>query len=73
LEERVASLAQKTEITALGICCDDHAIPLYSLKLALTSVSIVCSWTKATELIIMGEVKDQKLQPYEIERKISTK
>jgi hypothetical protein len=47
---------KKTEITAVGICCDDHATPLYPLKLALTSqtsagrsVGVVRSRTKATE------------------------
>jgi hypothetical protein len=45
---------------AVGICCADHATPHYPQKLALTSptsggrsVSIVCSRTKATELLLL--------------------
>jgi hypothetical protein len=44
------------ENTAVGICCADHATPLYPQKLALTSptnggrmVGIVLTWTQATE------------------------
>jgi hypothetical protein len=58
LKEKVAALVQKIEIMAIGDRCADRATPLYPQKLALTSltsggrsVSIVCSWTKATEIV----------------------
>jgi hypothetical protein len=52
---------QFTEITAVGIPRADH--PFYSQKLAVTSptigsrsVSIVCSRTKAMELLLVGVI-----------------
>jgi hypothetical protein len=48
----------ETEITAVGIRRTNHATPLYPQKLAQTSpttggrsIGIVCSRTKATELV----------------------
>jgi hypothetical protein len=62
LKEKVAAPVKKTEITAIGIY---HVTPLYPLKLAVTSptngrwsVSIVCSRTKATELLLLLFIDD---------------
>jgi hypothetical protein len=57
LKEKVAVLANKTEITAVGIRRADHATPFYPQKLELNSptsggrsAGIVRWLTKATEL-----------------------
>jgi hypothetical protein len=36
LNEEVAAPVKKIELTAVGICCADHAIPSIRKKLALT-------------------------------------
>jgi hypothetical protein len=58
LERKVAASVQKSENTAAGIRHAEHVAPLYPPKLALTSptsggrsVGIVCSRTKAMELL----------------------
>jgi hypothetical protein len=64
LKEKVAAPVYKTEFTAVGIRCADHATPLYPQKLALNSptsgglsVGIVRSRTKATELLVINKMK----------------
>jgi hypothetical protein len=58
LEEIVEAPVQKTDHTAVGISCADHATPSIRIKLALTwptsddrSVGIVSSRTKVTSLV----------------------
>jgi hypothetical protein len=60
LKGKVAALVEETEITAVGIRRADHRDTFYLQKLALTwptsggrSVGIVCSRTKATELLLL--------------------
>jgi hypothetical protein len=57
-KEKVAAPVQETENTAVGIRHADHVAPSICKKLALTSptrggssVGIVCSQTKPTELL----------------------
>jgi hypothetical protein len=59
LEEIVAAPVYKTENTAVGIRCADHATPLYPQKLALSSptsggrsVGIVRLRSKASEFFL---------------------
>jgi hypothetical protein len=58
LERKSSDSGLENRNYGLGICCADHATPLYPQKLALTSptsgdrsASIVRSQTKATELV----------------------
>jgi hypothetical protein len=46
---------ENRDLTAVGIRCADHVIPLYPQKLSLTSptVGIVRSRTKATEFSLV--------------------
>jgi hypothetical protein len=62
LDRKVAAPIKKAENTAVGILCADHTAPSMQ-KLPLTSPisgscsdSIVRSWTKATELIIVTTI-----------------
>jgi hypothetical protein len=61
LKEKIAAPVYKTEITAVGIRCSDHATPSFHEKLALTSltsggrsVGIIRSRTKATEFVVVS-------------------
>jgi hypothetical protein len=62
MKEKVAALVYKTEITAVGIRCADHATSLYLQKLALTSpISGGRSRTKATELLVIKRIDSVNL------------
>jgi hypothetical protein len=66
LIENITRYKEEMEITALGIHLSDYAIPIYRLKLTLTSptsggrsVGIVRSRTKAT-ILLMKETASVK-------------